>query len=80
MHCHSVNVDGCAFLEVARFIRAMEFPPFDGAAVLVDGKRLLVDSVEEISDGLPGQSRRTLPHRFEAYRSLMRGAGAAPVA
>ncbi|CAE7246124.1 arnA, partial [Symbiodinium sp. CCMP2456] len=38
--------------QVARFIRAMEFPPFDGAAVLVDGKRLLVDSVEEISDGL----------------------------
>ena len=36
-------------LEVARFIRAMEFPPFDGAAVLVDGKRVLVDSVEEIS-------------------------------
>ncbi|CAE7817094.1 wbkC [Symbiodinium sp. CCMP2592] len=45
--------------QVARFIRAMEFPPFDGAAVLVDGKRVLVDSVE-------------------AYRSLMRGAGAAP--
>mmetsp|Transcript_41928 Transcript_41928/g.97651 ORF Transcript_41928/g.97651 Transcript_41928/m.97651 type:complete len:276 (-) Transcript_41928:143-970(-) len=32
--------------QVERFIRAMHFPPFDGAAVMVDGKRVLVDSLE----------------------------------
>ncbi|CAE7673003.1 arnA [Symbiodinium pilosum] len=32
--------------QVERFIRAMYFPPFDGAAALVDGHRMLVDSME----------------------------------
>ncbi|CAE7466953.1 arnA [Symbiodinium natans] len=32
--------------QVERFIRAMNFPPFDGAAILVDDKRVLVDSLE----------------------------------
>lgn len=33
--------------QVERFIRAMHFPPFDGAAVLIGGKRVLVDSLED---------------------------------
>merc|ERR1712110_1316313 len=32
--------------QVERFIRAMHFPPFEGAAILVGGKRLGVDSLE----------------------------------
>eukprot|EP00931_Biecheleriopsis_adriatica_P053600 TRINITY_DN31406_c0_g1_i1.p1 TRINITY_DN31406_c0_g1~~TRINITY_DN31406_c0_g1_i1.p1 ORF type:complete len:326 (+),score=64.62 TRINITY_DN31406_c0_g1_i1:58-978(+) len=32
--------------QVERFIRAMHFPPFDGAAVLIGGERVLVDSLE----------------------------------
>jgi len=31
--------------QVERFIRAMYFPPFDGAAMLVDGQRLAVESL-----------------------------------
>merc|ERR1712062_352167 len=33
--------------KVSRFIHGMVFPPFDGAAVIIGGKRLLVNSVEE---------------------------------
>lgn len=32
--------------QVERFIRAMRFPPFEGAITLVDGKRLEVESLE----------------------------------
>merc|ERR1712216_675607 len=31
--------------QVERFIRAMHFPPFDGAAVVLNGEKHLVDSV-----------------------------------
>jgi len=33
--------------QVERFIRAMHFPPFDGAAALIGGERVLVDSLVE---------------------------------
>jgi methionyl-tRNA formyltransferase len=34
--------------QVDRFIRAMHFPPFDGAAVIIGGERYLVDSVAHL--------------------------------
>jgi len=33
--------------QVKRFIRAMHFPPFDGAAMLVNGDKFFVDSLED---------------------------------
>lgn len=33
-------------MQVERFIRAMYFPPFDGAAMLVNGRQMPVESVE----------------------------------
>lgn len=35
--------------QVDRFIRAMYFPPFDGAAVLINGQRIFVNSFEDYS-------------------------------
>ena len=34
--------------QVERFIRAMHFPPFDGAAVMLNGQRVLVDSLAHL--------------------------------
>ena len=33
-------------MQVERFIRAMYFPPFDGAAMLVNGRQMPVESLE----------------------------------
>merc|ERR1719313_2784966 len=34
--------------QVERFIRAMHFPPFDGAAIMLNGERYLVESVAHL--------------------------------
>lgn len=38
--------------QVERFIRAMYFPPFDGAAMLVNGRQMPVESLEATDDFL----------------------------
>jgi len=34
--------------QVERFIRAMHFPPYDGAAMLVNGEKVFVDSLQDV--------------------------------
>ena len=43
---YAVSFQFSPAMQVERFIRAMYFPPFDGAAMLVNGRQMPVESLE----------------------------------
>ena len=61
---YSVSFQFSPAMQVERFIRAMYFPPFDGAAMLVNGRQMPVESLEADVHAVQAQIKPMLFWRF----------------